>query len=501
MREVIEGFDFILPEKGGFEGDLSLRDQYNIAEQHHSEDLDCVLGILGERYPQMVDVANRYLDSKSGYFCNMFIAKKEVFLPYCEWLFDILEEHERRRDFSMYDPSSYRVSGYLAERLCGIYFTWLIEQGAYKFRELQRPFFSDVAKPKLPMPVFSGENGVMPVVLVLSANEYYVPYLGVLLRSIKEMSNSNRMYDIVVLHRDITDQSQSVLVRMMHADNISLRFFNTARFMAAYEDSLFLRGHFRIETYFRLLMQEILPDYGKVLYLDSDMVVTRDIAELYDCDVEGYLLAAARDADTAGLYNGFEPNKKFYMDDVLKIRDPYGYFQAGTILFNLDEFRRRYSVSEIFEFATSNEWELLDQDVLNYLAQGNVKYIDMCWNVMVDWRGIRVKDIIARAPRPLYLEYMAARKNPAIVHYAGPDKPWDVLDSDFADVFWDYAMRTPFASIIIDRRISSKIPAPRLTIRERLWNGLYPLYERIFPRGSHRRERAYVLYQKARGRA
>lgn len=67
------------------------------------------------------------------------------------------------------------------------------------------------------------------------------------------------------------------------------------------------------------------------------MVVNADIAELYATDVDGYLLAAAKDADTAGLYNGFEPNKKKYMDTILKIKKPYDYFQAGVIVFNLAE--------------------------------------------------------------------------------------------------------------------------------------------------------------------
>ncbi|MEA5020606.1 MAG: DUF4422 domain-containing protein [Gordonibacter sp.] len=501
MREIIEQYDFVLPERGRFSNDLTMREQYDIAIQHRSEDLDCVLDIISERYPHMLDAANHYLDSTSGYFCNMFIMKKDLFYSYCEWLFAILAEHEQRRDFSMYDPASFRVSGYLAERLCGIYFTWLKDQGVYRYCELQRPFFANTSKPNLPSPVFQSEHGLEPIVLVLSANDYYVPYLGVLLQSIKETSSTGRNYDIVVLHRDITDRSQKVLLRSIAQANISLRFFDTTRFMVRYEDDLFLRGHFRIETYFRLLMQDILPDYDKALYLDADMVVTRDIADLYDENIDGYLLAAVKDADTAGLYNGFEPQKKAYMDTVLKIKKPYEYFQAGTILFNLAEFRRTYTVKEMFDFAVSYEWELLDQDVLNYFAQGRTKFLDMSWNVVMDWRDIRIKEIIGRAPRPLYLEYMEARKHPAVVHFAGPDKPWSVFDSDMADYFWDYASRTVFMPIIVDREITSRIPAPALTLKERVWHILYPLYDKLFPRESNRREKVYVLYQKLRGRA
>ena len=494
MREVIEQYDFILPEQGQFVDKSTIREQYNESPQHRPEDLSCALEILQEKYPHMMDAANKYLDGRHGYFCNMFIMKKEIFFDYCEWLFSILEEHEKRRDFSQYSPSEYRVSGYLAERLLGVYFTWLKDQGKYRSKELQRPFFEDVTQPKLLKPIES-RDGKAPVSLVLSANEYYVPYMGTLLESIKEHASADRTYDIVVLHRDISANSQAVLQRLMAPSNFSLRFFNTTRLMREYESKLFLRGHFRIETYFRLLMQDILPNYNKALYLDCDMVANKDIAELFDVDVDGYLLAAVQDADTAGLYNGFEPQKKNYMDNIMKMKDPYSYFQAGTILFNLAEFRKHYTVDEMFEYATSYEWELLDQDVLNHFAEGHVKYLDMRWNVVMDWNGIRIKEIIGLAPRRLYQGYMESRKDPYIVHYAGPDKPWDNFESDFADYFWGYAQRTPFAPIIFERSMANKF-AQNASAAHKAKEAIRPAYERLFPAGTSRREKiGFVRYK------
>lgn len=142
------------------------------------------------------------------------------------------------------------------------------------------------------------------------------------------------------------------------------------------------------------------------------------------------------------------------MDNVLKIKKPYEYFQAGTILFNLNMFRKNYTVEEVMRFAMSYPWELLDQDVLNYLAQGKTKFIGMEWNVMVDWRGIRIKEIIGRAPHYLYDEYMRARKAPKIIHYAGPAKPWHSPSFDFADIFWSYARRTPYYETALMRMMT-----------------------------------------------
>lgn len=499
MRNIIEKYDIIAPTQGRFKEDnLSLYQQYKIARVHKIEDLDLVLSIISRDYPEMVETAREYINSTKGYFCNMFIMRRDIFQRYCEWLFPILEEHERRRDISSYDKESYRVSGYLAERLCGIYLTFLKQSGKYRFCELQRTLFQNTDPIFLPKPEFKLNN----IAIVLSANDYYVPYVSSLLQSILENSSKNRNYDIIVLHRDISQKNQSILSAQIKTINFSIRFFNITKYMKDYMN-LHTRGHFRIETYFRLLMQEILPDYHKALYLDSDMIVLSDVAELYETDVHGYLLAACKDADTAGLYNGFEPNKKQYMDNILKIKKPYEYFQAGVILFNLDEFRKTYQTKEMMDFSMSYEWELLDQDVLNYLAQGRVKFVDMAWNVMMDWRGIRIKQIISLAPHDLYDVYMESRKSPKIIHYAGPDKPWDIPYSDFAQYFWEYARKCPYYETLITRMIASETarhtPPPKPSFKKRVKKKLMPFIDFFLPRGSERRKRLKRAYFHLRG--
>ena len=72
--------------------------------------------------------------------------KKEIFNHYCTWLFDILQHHEQTFDFDHYDVQSYRVSGYLAERLTGLYITWLKMQNKFKIKEVQTIMFDNVDK-------------------------------------------------------------------------------------------------------------------------------------------------------------------------------------------------------------------------------------------------------------------------------------------------------------------------------------------------------------------
>ena len=422
-------------------------DQYVLTPYQYKEDIEVLLDIIKEKYPDFYDIAYRYFYKDTlGYYCNMFIMTRELFHQYSEWLFTILEEHEKRRDYSEYTIDGKRISGYLGERLFGIYYIYLKNTGKYKTCELQRTLFMNVDIPEKIEPAFTEKN----VPIVIATNDYYAPYISTLLLSIREHASETNNYDILVLSHDIReDNKKNLLDTLKEKKNFSLRFTDPGSLLDGYD--LYTRGHFSVETYYRLVLPEMLYSYDKILYIDVDMIAVADLAELYHTDVEGYLLAAAYDPDTAGLYNGFQPDKKAYMDKELALENPYHYFQAGTLLMNLKEFRRTFTTKEILDVAASKEWQLLDQDILNKLCEHKVKILDMSWNVMYDYAGVRIKQIIRLAPEWLYLEYMEARKHPKIIHYAGPEKPWLFPEGDFASIYWDYAKQTPYYEVMLYR--------------------------------------------------
>ena len=56
-----------------------------------------------------------------GHRFNMFIMKRDKFDAYCEWLFDILFELEKRLDISDYNQNDSRVFGFVSERLLDVW--------------------------------------------------------------------------------------------------------------------------------------------------------------------------------------------------------------------------------------------------------------------------------------------------------------------------------------------------------------------------------------------
>lgn len=280
------------------------------------------------------------------------------------------------------------------------------------------------------------------VPVVFAANNGFVPIFAACLQSLLEHTTGNHNYDVVLVHTNITTENQTVLLEMVQEyPNVSLRFFHAGSLIDNYD--LKANAHISVETYFRFLIQRILPDYDKVLYLDCDLIVNADVAQLYQTDVEGYLLAAARDPEFLGHLHGANRKIQKYILTELNMQDPGNYFQAGVLLFNEKEMRRAYSLEQWLTFA-SKPYLYNDQDVLNLHCEGRVKYLDMAWNLITDCDHTRVSKVIVHAPEHIREAYAKAHAAPKIIHYAGHRKPWHKPTEDKGRYFWTALRKTPY---------------------------------------------------------
>lgn len=470
---------------------MDIYNEYGVAPFQHREDLDVTLQVLKEKYPEFEPYVKQYMKSSTAHECNMFIMKKDEYHKYCEWLFDILFEAEKHIDMTWYSVEEYRVMGYLAERLCGIYYTYLKAQNDVKCFELPKTLFRDTAPKAKLEPVF--ENAVP---IVLSANDKFAPYLDIMIQSIVANTNKARVYDIIVLYNDISEKNQGLIKLAANGyANVSIRFVRVCEYFDA--SKLFVDQHLSVETYYRLIIPEIMPGYKKILYLDCDMVVDHDVAELYDMDLNGCIIGAAKDIDVAGqvnLRNGWEK----YAVEKLHLDKPYDYFQAGVLIINLDALRKTATSEEMIHLALSNKWRCHDQDVLNMICKNKVFYIPQQWNVLMSWEepGRSRMQIMKMAPRMLYGEYMEARKKPYMIHFAGYQKPWDVVDCDFANYFWKYAKMSPYYPRLLRktlRCLSEETQQTQLVFEND--PGIRKVANKLLPYGSRRREAVKKVYK------
>lgn len=440
IRQIAEKYDIVTVLREPMNS--TVYEQYS--QFHHKSDLDKMLQLLYVRYPEYRGAAEEYMSSKEHYFLNMYVMKKDVFFDYMEWLFPLLNEFETTTDFSEYNEQEYRATAYLAERLFGVYYTYIKKMGILKCCELPYVLFRNTEPLQQIEPAF-GENSVN---LVMAADNRFAPYLAVFIYSVIACSKEEN-YDMVVLHRNITKENQQKIQRMIEGKkNICIRFADLTEYVKGIPFKV--HHHFSVETFYRYFILDVMKAYQKVLYMDSDMIVLRDVAELYRKNIDGYMLAAVKDVDVIGSIKSDERSER-YVKTTLGIEKELEYFQAGVLLLNLQEMRKNTSSKELVKKTLEHKWNMVDQDVLNIICHGKVKFLEQQWNVITNWTyGKKSRmDIIKNVPIPLWSEYKEARKNPYVIHYAGAWKPWNTPNCDYAEEFWQYARNTIFYETIL----------------------------------------------------
>ena len=119
----------------------SVRSYYDKNDRRGFDDLGLILDIIKEKYPSYYDPAKKYFAQTLSYFCNMFIMDREMLDGYSRWLYDILDEYDKRKPLELFCP---REQGKLAERLFGVYMTYIIENTDIPCAELQRAHFCSI---------------------------------------------------------------------------------------------------------------------------------------------------------------------------------------------------------------------------------------------------------------------------------------------------------------------------------------------------------------------
>lgn len=509
IAHVVKQYDVITTPFGDLDEIInkygSPRALWEAAPLLHDDDLKRCYQILCAMYPDYRKDAQDFFNGNKACFCNMFIMKKEIFFDYCSWMFPILEEFDRNTDYSTYSKEALRTPGHLSERLLNIYLMHHKRISSnWKFKELQCVHFTnpEPAEELEPLDVF--DKPIVPV--VFAADDNYVPQLTTTVYSAMKNADPSYFYDVVVLQRNIAwDKQERLRDFFKQFPNMSLRFTNVERELSGHDLST-NNAHISIETYYRFLIQKLLPFYDKVLYLDSDIVINGDIAKLYNTDLQGKLLGAIRDIDFLANLNVKHGKRMGYAKNVLKMKNPYDYFQAGVLVLNTKAMSERYTIRQWLTYASNPAFIYNDQDVLNAHCEGEVLYLPWEWNVVHDCGG-RVGNLFVQAPNDIYDAYMRSRNNPQIIHYAGFQKPWTDPDCDFASIYWRYARETPFYERLLKRVVKATAPKapvivtpakpPRAVGED---SPIRKIIDPIMPIGSRRRELLKSIGRTARGR-
>lgn len=458
---------------------LPLR-EYLLSDSHiESSDLQALQLIVSDINPCLVSIYQQVLKLFELYEPVAIVMHRDYFLEFWRFAESIVHAwHERIAEDTL--PLSRIRSHRLLFSI--LLQTFLLSKPDLSIKQYPSVQFDDTST-SLSLP--SWKDDAVPV--VFASNERFAPALGVCMNSMLAHTSHDRLYDIVVLESDLSEDSKQRLHLLCNRyQMVNLRFFNPQKLLEGHRLLKNPTDHISMETYYRFLIADILPQYSKVLYLDCDTVVLNDIADLFDVPLCGNVLAAALDPEIPSMIMGSDSSLKEYFQAVLGLKPEEPYLQAGVLVLDLDAFRRLHSVEEWITLAGARRYRFNDQDILNMECKNRFLELPMEWNTVVDCNHRRMP-IIEAGPYWMYKTYCKARKHPKLVHYAGFEKPWDAPFSDFAYLFWHYARDSEFYDRLLGMLHLEKVEKKR---------GLLGC---MFPRGSKRRIWAKKIFYRVTG--
>ena len=275
------------------------------------------------------------------------------------------------------------------------------------------------------------------------SNEKLAPMFGVVVTSvgINVTSDNVMMY---LLHNGLKDSTVKRLQKIADRYKVGLKFLEIDLEIlkdCPVDDKI----HYgNIMMYARLLLPSMLPNLDKVIYLDCDLVVCKDLQSLWETDVNDMAVAMAPDL--------------WYQDKgtLSRLGINNNYLNSGVIVMNLDYWRKHDVQNRLLSYIIDKGKELIynDQDALNVILQKERWQLPVKYNVTPYYFNRNLDNY----PKEMHEEIREARINPIIFHFLGNIKPWSLgCYVPGKKLFMKYQKESGWRHFIIEKYVFKRI--------------------------------------------
>lgn len=254
--------------------------------------------------------------------------------------------------------------------------------------------------------------------IAFSCNNQWADKLAVTMVSTLIHASKDDFYKFFILDGGITEENKKKFAKIKSKTNFKIEYIPVNKELFSNAP---LSHHFTIETYYRLKLPSLI-DVDKLLYLDVDTLVKKDLKELYNIDINNYYAGAVIDESS-------------YSQNIHKL-SVKRYFNAGMLLLNLKKIREDKLEDKFFEFIDkhSDLISYVDQCVLNAVFNENVKFLDRRFNFQHHSALDNINE-----------KYQQQKKEVIVLHYVAQKKPWNLEKSpSLIFEYICYAIKTPY---------------------------------------------------------
>lgn len=274
-------------------------------------------------------------------------------------------------------------------------------------------------------------NREIPIFFTI--DDSYAPFLAVALNSAIKNSDPQRNYNAIVLYQDLGADNISRL-QSLQTENFKIELMPIRANMEALDDRMSNRlrcDYFTLTIYFRLFIPSMFPQYDKGIYIDSDIVLTDDIAKLFDIDIGENYIGACNDLSIADI-----PPLVAYTEKAVGV-NAKEYINSGVLLMNLKKMRDDDLEGHFLSLLNKYHFDSIapDQDYLNAMCNGKIYYLEEKWDTMPN------------DAKPMLTET-------SLIHYNLFSKPWCYDGIQYEEQFWNYAQDCGFIDEIREFKAS-----------------------------------------------
>ncbi len=274
--------------------------------------------------------------------------------------------------------------------------------------------------------------------IVYVANEKYVEYLCISLISLLE--NNKGDLNIYIISIGITDKSKNILKdsAKIYSKSLEIIEFYDIQDKFDYKPDV---SRFDISALGRLFLSDLLPkSVEKIIYLDCDTIILKNIEGLYNIDLKDKLLGAV-----------IEPTIYPELKIDIGIYEDVNYYNSGVLLIDLKKYRDTDAKKIVLTYLESiNDYCLFtDQDAINGAFLHRIKVISPKYNFITNYRYWKYKDLVSLSkgykiiPKKVF---EAAKRNPYILHFAGDERPWNRWNLNYyRKYYFKYKRKSYFA--------------------------------------------------------
>lgn len=261
----------------------------------------------------------------------------------------------------------------------------------------------------------------IPIVMICDQN--FVMQTCVALTSLWKNKEESTVYDVYVMVQDCDEAAKEALRNMkrpgftVHVIEKTVEEYQEIRQLA----------HVSRASLYKFDICDTIPDYDKLLYLDGDMIVRRDLSILYDTDLGDNYVAGV--PHSLGIITG---EKKL---------------NGGLLLFNAAKIREE-GLRDVFlrTRLALGDRKSMDQETFHIVFGNKKLYLQPKYNVMLDKVDYERKYYSLEAYNAFYQTEYRTRKeiidSAVIVHFTGAIKPWIYKFAKCAKEWYGYYLDT-----------------------------------------------------------